>query len=278
MRSSLSCAIGLACVVGSLARPALAGDARDTAAVVAVEVKGATDAAGEMATAVREALAEQMALVPVPRVTAALVFEQNPACSDATCLRRIGAALGARWLLRARVESVGSDYDLEVNLADGRTGRELPPLRDRCTLCGWAEVGVRLSALTRACVSLATVAPPGAEPSTVAVPAPPPKPRGKGLAAGKWIAAVAAVGLLGSAAAMFAINGRGTCSLPSDVPGYYQCPRHYDTNVVGGVLLGAGALATAASATLFWLDFSRDRVTPAAQHATALTVGVTHTF
>ena len=269
-RSVLALALAL---LGAAEAVARAAPADPEAAVLSVEVRGASDAKGELLAAVREAFSERMGVVRQAKVAAALAAEPEAGCSAGPCATRLSAARGARWLVRARAVGRGSDYDLEVAVTDGATGAAQPRLQDHCTLCGWAEVGVRLGALCRAAASVAATTPappswaPGPPPQGPAPAAALREPTGspshpvRGLAVAKWATAVAALGLIGASVGLFAIDGKGTCTLPAGSE-QLQCPRHYDTALAAGLLLGGGVLVGATSAGLFVLDARRARLTP----------------
>jgi len=276
--------VALAALVASLA-PAAAEPARpvDAIAVLPFTVIGEKDRGHPVERAVCAAAAERL-----PVASLAPAGEHSPFACDGAAERQ------ARYLLRGRVvnesrgarDGAGHDYAIEVELVD--TGGVRAPIvrRDRCDICGFAEVLDKVTQATRALVEEIAPPPAAAAPapvapatpvaSKVALAAPPPpapvdrgEPRRRpdALSIGKWIGVAASLGLVATGAVMLAYDGRGTCDLPAGSTAL--CPRYYDTGLEGGLILGAGLAVAAGTAVLFWLDHRR------AEHPRALVPTVT---
>lgn len=111
---------------------------RDTVAVVPTEWVGVwPDAARELLTRkLNEGLAQaQLEVKP----------ESNVSCADPGCYRETAQTVGASFLVKARVEIQGRSYDIELELVNGRNGQPGGTHRQRCAICGLAEVGERMS-------------------------------------------------------------------------------------------------------------------------------------
>jgi len=70
----------------------------------------------------------------------------------------------------------------------------------------------------------------------------------------KWITLAGGVLAAGAGAALVALDGKGTCSLPG---GQRECPNVYDTRTGGYVAIGAGGALVVTSVILFVLDRPR---------------------
>jgi hypothetical protein len=70
----------------------------------------------------------------------------------------------------------------------------------------------------------------------------------------KWVTLVGGVLAVGAGAALFALDGRGTCSRGS---GQVQCPDVYDTKTAGIATLAGGGALVVTSVILFVLDRPR---------------------
>lgn len=81
----------------------------------------------------------------------------------------------------------------------------------------------------------------------------------------KWVTLGISAGALAGGVTLLVLHGRGTCD---SAPGA-RCPDIYDTRLAGAVLTGAGGLAGAASALLFYWDHRR-RPSRAESRAAAL--------
>ena len=285
---------GLASLV---AAPSLAR--ADNAAVDKLELHGVRDTGKQLDREIRDALVEQhLTVVPAERVAA--VQKGDPklaACTTPACSRRLAAAVDARWIVHVRVGFDKSDYDISMSLFDSQGGRALPPLTDRCVLCGWTELRTRIGTLAHALAALTVVdtsppevaahsaaAPATTTPADKAAPAaaattavtPPPGDAPSSgtsfIGVSKWIAGVLAVGLITTGAVLLAYDGRTTfndgsaCDL-TKLGGATQCPYTNHSALAGGILVGAGGLAAAGTVALFVLD---------AKHVPAPAVVPTH--
>lgn len=72
----------------------------------------------------------------------------------------------------------------------------------------------------------------------------------------KWVTLVGGALAIGAGAALFAVDGRGTCTR---APGQLQCPDVYDTRTGGIVALAAGGALVVTSVVLFIVDRPRHR-------------------
>ncbi|MCC6750841.1 MAG: PEGA domain-containing protein [Deltaproteobacteria bacterium] len=57
-------------------------------------------------------------------------------CGDPTCIRELAAKLACRFVAGGRVRGEDRSYDLELWLADGRTGEVVARVRQSCEICG----------------------------------------------------------------------------------------------------------------------------------------------
>ena len=83
-----------------------------------------------------------------------------------------------------------------------------------------------------------------------------PAHRGGALKPLKWISLVGGVLAAGAGAALFAIDGKGTCTRAA---GQTQCPDVYDTRTGGIVALAAGGALVVTGVILFVIDRPRSR-------------------
>jgi len=65
-------------------------------------------------------------------------------CGTADCYKKIAGAVGATHVVKTRVVVVDRDYELEVILADGKTGKVVARTNDSCEICGVVDVGTML--------------------------------------------------------------------------------------------------------------------------------------
>lgn len=70
-------------------------------------------------------------------------------CEDADCFPKVAEALDVGYLLVGRVEESNKNYDVTLDLINGRTGATLGKAHERCETCGMAEAAERV-ALTSA--------------------------------------------------------------------------------------------------------------------------------
>jgi hypothetical protein len=97
------------------------------------------------------------------------------------------------------------------------------------------------------------VAPGATSRVDVALTATPPH-RSRALRPLKWVTLVGGVLAVGAGAALLAVDGRGTCSLPG---GQRQCADVYDTRTGGIVALAGGGALVVTSVILFVIDRPR---------------------
>lgn len=224
----------------------------DQAALLGVTLRGTNDAANELERAVRLGLGEALSLVPADRVVAALTAAPKLAgCTTMDCAQRLAATLGVRYLVAGSVAFDGSDYTIELHLTDGLAGQAMPTLRQRCVLCGWTEARDRAAALAHAVAALALAQSESLPARALVDDEDGAAKRHRVMAPLKWITGAAGVGLIAASAVLFAYDKHAACDL---APGEAHCPKRYNTALDGGLVLGAGVLASAASITLFVLD------------------------
>jgi hypothetical protein len=65
-------------------------------------------------------------------------------CQSATCYPAMAIALGASYLITARVAESNKTYTLVMEIINGRTGGVLASNRDRCETCGAEEAGEKM--------------------------------------------------------------------------------------------------------------------------------------
>lgn len=177
-------------------------------------------------------------------------------CTTTACLRGIGALVGARWVLAARIEATGSTFRTDVRVVDADTGKVAAEASSTCQVCTDEEARDSVSnvAFDLKAKLDELLAPPSARPE----PAPRPEPvvpvverspkatwalRGTGIAAG-----VLGLGGIIFGAVEAGRHGSRACEPQS---GFLDCPDRRDTTggqifgfVTGGVLLvGAAALS-----------------------------------
>lgn len=135
----------------SSAQPSTSSDSQDkrSAAVLPIVV------VGEIADADRATLTQrlleglergQFTVVPPAAVVGKVANAAD--CDRQRCMNRIASATGASHLVRAVVTTRDRDYQVKVELIDGRTGGIIATAEDGCEICGVADVGTLLSAET----------------------------------------------------------------------------------------------------------------------------------
>jgi TolB-like protein len=72
------------------------------------------------------------------------------ACADEGCYRRIAERLDVEYLVAGAVRTERRNYEIDLELISGRSGRVLGKKSDRCELCGLKEVGDKLAGLVGA--------------------------------------------------------------------------------------------------------------------------------
>jgi hypothetical protein len=150
-------------------------------------------------------------------------------CDTSPCLKAIGQLLDVAYVVRVRVEVAGNTYKTVARVfsTEGAAPAALPVATksktcDVCTVAEAREIVLRLADNLRAFLE-EPVAPPAQAPV-----GPPPPP--------SVIAPVSAamVGALAIAAGFAVVASNGDCTLTS-------CSENRSRNVLGGVLIGAGA-------------------------------------
>jgi TolB-like protein len=66
-------------------------------------------------------------------------------CQDDACYRSIAKRLDVEFLVAGSIRAERRNYQVELELISGRSGRPLARKTDRCELCGLKEVGEKLS-------------------------------------------------------------------------------------------------------------------------------------
>jgi hypothetical protein len=108
--------------------------ARESVALLPIVVDG------EMPASWREQLAVRMR-EGFARGNHAVVDAEAPLACDASCIRDVGRASGARWVARARVKVRERDFDVALELLDARSGESVTSSASTCEVCAVAEVG-----------------------------------------------------------------------------------------------------------------------------------------
>lgn len=62
-------------------------------------------------------------------------------CDDADCMKAIAAATGSTHVVQARVAVEDRDYQVSVELFDGKSGQSLARSQEGCEICGIADAG-----------------------------------------------------------------------------------------------------------------------------------------
>jgi TolB-like protein len=66
-------------------------------------------------------------------------------CADAKCFVRVAKAVRASHVVRARVQVRDRDYDVRVELVDGKSGAVLAKSEEGCEICGIADAGTLMT-------------------------------------------------------------------------------------------------------------------------------------
>ena len=148
-----------------VAAPAPGSSGRQRVALVRVDFEGSVaEAARELfATRAVEGLAAaQFEVFAGPAVTQKLAAagRKLPDCRDGGCYPAVAQALGVGYLVAGRVSESNKNYEVNLELINGRTGGVIGTNRERCEICGVDEAGekmalaasalrTRLEALTR---------------------------------------------------------------------------------------------------------------------------------
>jgi len=239
------------------------------------------EAAPEIVERLHEALAAGFAegghpSVPPAIMQALLATDADlAACREGPCVRGISEQLHVRRLVRARVIVMGKNYQMQVDLLGGGSGRVLASRTATCDICTMSEAEATLLA---AATDLARNAPPwptartSAE-SPVKADAPvtmPTRPAAKPSTPGKpaprkswwrrwswsehpyaWIAVGASVVGAGAAVGGGVLVARhGDCADASSGGG---CTELHNTGAVGAALIGAGVVALGGAVIATWM-------------------------
>lgn len=70
---------------------------------------------------------------------------RSSACTDNDCYRRLAGQVGAFYLIVGKVSESQKNYDIDLELITGATGRSSGNHRQRCQICGLSEAGERMS-------------------------------------------------------------------------------------------------------------------------------------
>ncbi len=70
---------------------------------------------------------------------------RDKACGDSTCYRELARKLGVSYLVVGKVSENQKNYDIELELITGATGRSSGNHRQRCQICGLSEAAERMS-------------------------------------------------------------------------------------------------------------------------------------
>ncbi len=66
-------------------------------------------------------------------------------CADGACYPKVAEALDVGYLLVGQVEESNKNYDITLELINGRTGATIGATRERCETCGVAEAAERVA-------------------------------------------------------------------------------------------------------------------------------------
>ena len=66
-------------------------------------------------------------------------------CTDSECYRRLAGRLGASYLVVGKISESQKNYEIDLELVTGATGRGSGNHRQRCQICGLSEAGERMS-------------------------------------------------------------------------------------------------------------------------------------
>jgi hypothetical protein len=142
----LSIALAMAAAPARAAAPA-DGAARQKVAVVRVDFEGnVVEAARELFAA---RVVEGLAAVQFEVFAGAAVSQKlsgTPAgdlslCRDGACYPAVAQALGVSYLVAGRVAESNKNYEISLELINGRTGGVIGTNREKCEICGVDEAG-----------------------------------------------------------------------------------------------------------------------------------------
>jgi len=81
----------------------------------------------------------------VPPEKVATVAPKATTCEKAKCFKEIAAKSGATHIVRTKITVRDRDYDVRVELVDGRQGTLLASSEEGCEICGVADVGALIA-------------------------------------------------------------------------------------------------------------------------------------
>jgi hypothetical protein len=131
-------AIGLPMVPALAAEPASAAGPR--AAIVPLSIEGELSDADRatLTDAFVDGLQRGDFEIVTPQAVQA-VDARAESCDDAKCFKRIAAATKATHVVRARVVVEDRDFDVFIELYDGKSGASLARTTEGCEICGIAD-------------------------------------------------------------------------------------------------------------------------------------------
>lgn len=91
-----------------------------------------------------ERMAEGLAKADVALLGGPRTARPTP-CTDNECYRRLAARVGSSYLVVARINESQKNYEIDLELITGATGRSSGYHRQRCQICGLSEAGERMS-------------------------------------------------------------------------------------------------------------------------------------
>jgi hypothetical protein len=71
--------------------------------------------------------------------------EGSVTCSDSACYRRLAATLGVSFMVVGKVSESQKNYEIDLELFSGATGRSSGNHHQRCQICGLSEASERMS-------------------------------------------------------------------------------------------------------------------------------------
>lgn len=139
--------LGVIAVVYVLANPQGRAVAQDKAgsnrvAIADVTFEGALPA--EAQRVFKERLAEGLTKGDV-ELRARKKAWQSPSCTDSACFRRVAQELNVAYLVVGKVAENQKNYEIDLELFSGVTGRSAGNHHQRCQICGLSEATERMS-------------------------------------------------------------------------------------------------------------------------------------
>lgn len=71
--------------------------------------------------------------------------DKTATCADSACYRRLAASLGVSFLVVGKVSESQKNYEIDLELFSGASGRSTGNHHQRCQICGLSEAGERMS-------------------------------------------------------------------------------------------------------------------------------------